>query len=395
VVTSGVFWSVVAAAFVVYWLTPERFRTWVLLGISAVYLGSLDLASVGALTAFATAFYLLAPRFVGRDRASGLGRAALILAALGYLGWHKYIPPLLAYFTTNEVSRHLLLPLGISYFTFKLIHFAIEVGRGHLKDRSPLTFALYMFLFPIFTAGPIERYDHFLKARDAALTSVAVRDGLTRIVHGLVKKFAIAEATLLPMMGFPWVKGELLVFYPELCRPSWAWFHLGLMFIYAYLDFSAYSDIAIGISRLFGFKIQENFNWPIFAHNISEFWKRWHMTLSGWCQAYVYLPTIGLTRNPYLAVILTFGAIGLWHAGRLPWLCWGLYHALGVILFLTWTRYKRKKKWFFLNKPRFRPIGIAITMLWVISSYAFPLADTHGGGVLDAIGVLGLMLGVH
>lgn len=394
-VASAAFWIVVAVAFAAYWLTPARWRHHVLLSISVVYLATLDAMSVAALAVFGAAFYLLAPRFEGRSTRARIGQAGLILGVLAWLGWFKYVPPLLAYLSVSEPSKKLLLPLGISYFTFKLIHYALEVTRGNIKDRSPVTFALYLFLFPIFTAGPIERFDHFLKSRDERLTRDAVRDGLTRIVHGLIKKFAIAEATIIPLMDFPWIKGEILVHHPELAHPSWVWFHLGLMFLYAWLDFSAYSDLAIGISRLFGIRIQENFNWPILAHNISEFWKRWHMTLSGWCQAYIYLPTIGLTRNPYLAVVLTFGAIGLWHAGRLPWLCWGLYHALGVVLFLTWGRAKRKYKLFWINDKKYRPVGIAVTMLWVVSSYAFPLADTHGGGVADAVRVLALMVGLR
>ena len=108
------------------------------------------------------------------------------------------------------------------------------------------------------------------------------------------------------------------------------WGFLALTYLYAYLDFSAYTDIAIGASRLFGIKIMENFNFPILAINISDFWKRWHMTLAGWCQTYIYMPVMARTRTPYAAVFATFTMMGLWHGATAGWLLWGLYHATGV-----------------------------------------------------------------
>ena len=151
-----------------------------------------------------------------------------------------------------------------------------------------------------------------------------------------------------------------------------------MTFLYVYMDFSAYSDIAIGSSRLFGIRIMENFNWPIFAQNIGDFWRRWHMTLAGWCQTYVYLPTIGLSRNPFLAVYATFLAIGLWHAGSINYACWGLYHATGVAVFQIWQRFKRRRGWVFLDHNPWHLLGIPITFLFVTGSFAFTVP--HGVG---------------
>jgi alginate O-acetyltransferase complex protein AlgI len=119
----------------------------------------------------------------------------------------------------------------------------------------------------------------------------------------------------------------------------------------------------------------ENFNFPFLASNLSEFWKRWHMTLSGWCQTYTYMPVIGLTRNPYMATFATFLVMGLWHSGTMARVCWGLYHAIGVAIYVTWARVKRAKRWGFPSRGAWRYAGIPLTMLWVVPSTAFLLIE--------------------
>jgi alginate O-acetyltransferase complex protein AlgI len=124
----------------------------------------------------------------------------------------------------------------------------------------------------------------------------------------------------------------------------------------------------------------ENFNWPIFAPNIGNFWKRWHMTLAGWCQAYIYMPTIGLTRNPYVAVYSTMLVMGLWHAGTFHWVFWGLYHATGIVTYLTWAGYKRRRRWMFLDQnAAVRSVAVAITFLFVTGGFAFTSTYGHTG----------------
>jgi alginate O-acetyltransferase complex protein AlgI len=161
------------------------------------------------------------------------------------------------------------------------------------------------------------------------------------------------------------------------------------------MDFSAYSDIAIGASRLFGIRIMENFDFPILAQNIANFWQRWHMTLGRWCQSYVYMPMIGLTRNPYIAVYCTWLAIGLWHAGSLNWVFWGLYHGTGVAIFVAWGRFKRRKKWFFLDKiVILRYMSIPVTFLFVSGSGSFTAIYGHGG-VYDGFRILAKLIFIN
>jgi alginate O-acetyltransferase complex protein AlgI len=295
------------------------------------------------------------------------------LTALGYLAWHKYLPTLAAAFSADALAEHPAIPLGISYFTFKLIHYAVEVSWGTITDRSLARFAAYIFLFPIFTAGPIERFDHFLAEREESWSLDSTLAGLFRIGQGLIKAFVFSR--LVAPANHDWIpSAEALVrSLPETSHLELG-AYLFFSFLYAYFDFSAYSDIAIGASRLFGLRIMENFNWPILAPNIGEFWRRWHMTLAGWCQAYVYVPIIGHTRKLVLAIYATFLAMGAWHGPSWNWILWGAYHGTGVAVYQSWSRFKRMRGWG-PSLPGaaspWRHLGIPLTIAFVSGSYAF------------------------
>jgi len=137
----------------------------------------------------------------------------------------------------------------------------------------------------------------------------------------------------------------------------------------------------------------ENFNFPIVAQNISDFWTRWHMTLASWCQAYVYMPLLGITRNPYLAVYASFIAIGLWHDGTAQWLAWGAYHATGVAIYTTWRRTKIKRGWS-KREPRWAKwLGYPLTFLFVSVGYA--LTETHNRGTMyDSLRIMAKLFAI-
>ena len=224
---------------------------------------------------------------------------------------------------------------------------------------------------------PIERFDHFLSQREETWQLQSTLDGVFRIAHGIVKAFVISR--IVAPASHDWIPStDALV--GQLAETS----HLQLgaylvsSFLYAYFDFSAYSDIAIGASRLFGFRIMENFNWPVLATNIGEFWKRWHMTLAGWCQAYVYVPMIGRTRNLYAAIYATFLTMGVWHGPSANWVMWGLYHATGVATYQTWARFKHRRGWTFGREGPWRYVGLPLTIAFVSGSYAFSTTVQHG-----------------
>ena len=188
-IQSGTFWLVLLFAVVIYWLLPKKFRLGFLALASFGYLATLDLMSVLVLVVWSLAFFKLAPLTLSDQSLWRRLLPALILGILGYLTYFKYIPPLIMAMSADPIEIQLIIPLGISYFTFKLIHYAVEVSRGNITDRSLSQFLSYIFLFPIFTAGPIELFDHYLAHQDQKWQLDSMVYGLTRIIHGLIKKF--------------------------------------------------------------------------------------------------------------------------------------------------------------------------------------------------------------
>jgi len=313
---------------------------------------------------------------------------SLIVGVFSYLGYYKYLPVLLQYVAGRPVDTQLILPLGISYFSFKLMHYLIEQGRGNFQQHSISQFFTYMFLFPILSAGPIERFDHFQNNWLSADRKQDIVEGGTRIIYGLIKKFVISGIILTGLFNHNTTESVLLSIDTISQYKVWGFFVLTYLIIY--IDFSAYSDIAIGSARLLGFRIMENFNWPILATNIAQLWRRWHMTLSNWCQSYVYLPSIGATRNPYLAVIATFLAVGLWHGGAFSWVAWGLYQGFGVSVYVAWSRWIRKKKIKLPTNMATRLLAMAATNFWMAGSFIFTATYTDGSwsNITDAFRLL-------
>ncbi len=384
------FWCALVLTVVLYWAVPRVGRPWTLFGASAIYLGWLEPRGTAVLLGWTLLVYWLGPRTSSEGQGRWVARG-LLLALLGHLAAFKYLPPLLDALATGPMERAVVIPLGISYYTFKLLHYVIEVSRGRITERSLPDFLAWMFLFPIFTAGPIERLDHYLAHRTEHLGADGLVDGLHRIGWGLVKKFLVADWLIRQAVSTSAISDTVADL--DGATAGGLWWLLGWTFLYSYLDFSAYSDIAIGASRLFGLRISENFNWPIASRNIGEFWQRWHMTLARWCQTYIYLPTIGRTRNPYAAAIATFGVMGLWHAGSWAWVCWGMWHAAGVMVYQTWSRLKRRRRWRWADALPMRAGAHVLTMAFVTCSYAF--TALHGVGTVgDSIQVLLRMFGI-
>jgi alginate O-acetyltransferase complex protein AlgI len=384
-VQSAIFWLVLTLAVTVNWLLPKEQRPKWIVAVSVAYIASLDLVGVAPLLAWVALIWVLRARIATGDKLGHWLVVGLIGSVIVQLGYFKYLPPLLSLFSDGP-ARQVVIPIGISFITFRLIHYILETRRGTLPAHDMWDYLSWATLFTIWTAGPIERIDHFLAAREDKPSREMLAQGGTRIILGLGKKFVIG-LQLVPLLFGQISDGKGLVAHLHDISTLEAWRFLILSFFLFYLDFSAYSDIAIGSSRLMGFKIGENFNWPILATNPAAYWKRWHMSLSNWCQAYVYLPVIGLTRNPYWAVFASFTAIGLWHAGNWNWLAWGLYHAAVVTAFQAWARYRKKKKWTFWEKSWLAWPGMALTVCYTSVAQSFSLIQGVGGP-LDALRIL-------
>jgi alginate O-acetyltransferase complex protein AlgI len=234
------------------------------------------------------------------------------------------------------------LPLGISFFTFEFIHYAVDRYRGNSQAGTFSEYMAFILFFPTMVAGPIKRYQTFLPSlREPSLEwAVDWRMGMTRILVGLAKKFAIADL----MTAFTnHLNHADIAKAQQWVLPIW----LLAYGIKIYFDFSAYSDIAIGSARLFGMKVPENFDWPYARTNIAEFWKHWHISLYRWLLDYVFIPLGGSRCKPprvLVNLLLTMFLSGLWHGAGLNFIVWGLWHGMLLAVHRTWSKWRGKRQ---------------------------------------------------
>jgi alginate O-acetyltransferase complex protein AlgI len=280
---------------------------------------------------------------VERARRDGEGRLAALLLVLavgqnlGVLAYFKYADFLVSQVTDafsalglgDQVTLHILLPIGVSFFTFEKISYVVDVWRGDVQARrSLLDVLLFVFLFPRSIAGPIVRLREIqdqLGPRPVLLDDLA--DGVTRFVHGLLKKVLVADQVA-PVADAAFAGGT----HPT---TTGAWLGALAYAIQIYFDFSGYSDMAIGLAQMFGFRLPENFNRPYSAVSITDFWRRWHMTLSRWFRDYLYIPLGGNRGTPgrvYANLALVFLLVGFWHGAQWTFVVWGAYHGALLIL---------------------------------------------------------------
>lgn len=278
---------------------------------------------------------LLLEYFEGRRRAQQYVSAGNIVLNLSILFFFKYFN----FFVENLdmmlgslfnyhldwVTMKIILPVGISFYTFQALSYTIDVYQKKLTaTHDALEFFAYISFFPQLVAGPIERATNLLPQfqRNRQFDYANAVDGLRQMLWGFLKKLVIADncATIV---------NEYWDQYQNM--PGIALFILGVLFTFQiYCDFSGYSDIAIGCSRLFGFNLMRNFNFPYFSRSIPEFWRRWHISLTTWFRDYIYFPLGGshcdkwkIIRNVYIV----WGGSGLWHGANWTFVCWGLFHA--------------------------------------------------------------------
>lgn len=224
---------------------------------------------------------------------------------------------------------HIALPIGISFYCFQAMSYTIDVYRGEVEvQRSLARLALYISLFPQLVAGPIVRYSTICsELEDRTLHFNNLYEGLVRFSIGLAKKVFIADS-----MGF--VADHIFVADVSTIPQLWAWVGCIAYTLQIYYDFSAYSDMAIGLGRIFNFHFLENFNFPYCAASIKEFWRRWHISLSSWLRDYLYIPLGGNRISPSRTLInqfIVFLLCGLWHGAAWNFIVWGIWHGLGLI----------------------------------------------------------------
>ena len=253
---------------------------------------------------------------------------------IGLLGTFKYLGFLInsvnGWFGLSIPNPNLPLPIGISFFTFQSMSYTIDLYRRNIKvQKSAVNFIAFVTQFPQIVAGPIVRYEDVQNELDnRSITEKMLGDGISRFITGLGKKVLIANN-----IGMLWtqVKG---MDYGELSAVT-AWLGILAFTFQIYFDFSGYSDMAIGLGKMMGFNFPENFNYPYMSHSISEFWRRWHMTLGAWFKSYIYIPLGGNRKGlprTIVNLLIVWAITGIWHGASWNFMLWGVYFGVLIIL---------------------------------------------------------------
>ncbi len=363
----------------------ERVRHAVLIVVSLVFYGWWDARFIALLVGQITVTWLLAVWHKRSGHASALYLG--IVLNLGSLATFKYLDFLFAsaeWLTGLAMPRaHILLPIGISFFSFQLISYLVDRLRGEAPVYPLRPFALFVLLFPHLIAGPIVRHNELVPQfaldprREGLWRRIAV--GLMLFTLGLAKKVLIADK--LAELVDPLFTGAAAT--PLALIDGW---NAALAFSFQlFLDFSAYTEMAIGIALMFGLLLPENFRRPYLATDLREFWRRWHISLSNFIRDYLYIPLGGSRHGPVryvLATLVSMGLCGLWHGAGWTYVAWGVWHGIGLIVCRFWQLLKR---------PMPAGLGWLVTMAFVLAGWVlFRAAD-----FATAASILASLVGLH
>jgi alginate O-acetyltransferase complex protein AlgI len=330
-----IFFPVVLAA---YWCLRHRGQNLLLLAASYVFYGWIHPWFVAIMLVSTTVDYWAGQRMEDDPANRRRYLTASLVVNLGMLGFFKYfnffidnVRTVLASLgvTAAPPTLEILLPAGISFYTFQALSYTIDIYRGEMRARrNPIDFALFVAFFPHLVAGPIMRAQNLLtQVEEPRSFSVdAARRGAVLVAWGFFKKLVVAD-NVAPIAG--------RIFGHQDPSFELIWVGVFAFGVQIYADFSAYSDIARGVARWFGFELIVNFNHPYIAHSPTDFWRRWHISLSTWFRDYVYIP-LGGGRVPSPSreanVLATFLLSGLWHGASWNFVLWGLYHGLLLVV---------------------------------------------------------------
>ncbi len=303
-----------------------------------------------------------------------------LLFSLGLLGYFKYADFFIKNFALitglSVKTLNIVLPIGISFYTFQILSYTIDVYRGDVKaQRNPLTLGTYISLFPQLIAGPIVRYSDVcqqLESRTHSFEKAA--EGIRRFIIGFSKKIILANTLGELCSGFLASDEKSVLFY---------WLYAICYMLQVYFDFSGYSDMAIGLGKIFGFDFIENFRYPFISKSISEFWRRWHISLGSWFRDYVYIPMGGNRVNKprfFLNIFTVWFLTGFWHGAEWNFVVWGLYFAVLLTI----------EKFFFSKRLEKLPV---LNHVYVLFFTAISFVIFSGNGIKEATGLLGGLFG--
>lgn len=365
----------------VYFLTPARFRNAVLLLASLIFYAwgepkyvLLMLASI--LSGYG--FGLLQERYQGQKGAK-LVCGLSVAVSLSFLLYFKYADFFLENFNAatglGVPLLRIALPIGISFYTFQIISYTVDVYRGEPAQKNLIHLAAYVAMFPQLIAGPIVRYSDIAQQLEHRSHSTALAaEGVRRFLIGLGKKILIANQLGELCSVFRASDEKSVLFY---------WLYAVAFALHIYFDFSGYSDMAIGLGKVFGFHFLENFNYPYISASITEFWRRWHMSLGTWFRDYVYIPLggnrVGRARQ-LLNILVVWMLTGFWHGAAWNFVVWGLMFAVLLIM---------EKLWLLKPLSKCRPLAHLYVVFFVVISFVIFNAENMGQALSDIGGLFG------
>ena len=365
----------------VYFLTPARFRNAVLLLASLIFYAwgepkyvLLMLASI--LSGYG--FGLLQEQYRGQKGAK-LVCGLSVAVSLSFLLYFKYADFFLENFNAatglGVPLLRIALPIGISFYTFQIISYTVDVYRGEPAQKNLIHLAAYVAMFPQLIAGPIVRYSDIAQQLEHRSHSTApAAEGVRRFLIGLGKKILIANQLGELCSVFRASDEKSVLFY---------WLYAVAFALHIYFDFSGYSDMAIGLGKVFGFHFLENFNYPYISASITEFWRRWHMSLGTWFRDYVYIPLggnrVGRARQ-LLNILVVWMLTGFWHGAAWNFVVWGLMFAVLLIM---------EKLWLLKPLSKCRPLAHLYVVFFVVISFVIFNAENMGQALSDIGGLFG------
>ncbi|RUL49816.1 MBOAT family O-acyltransferase [Lysinibacillus antri] len=357
---------------IVYFAMPSKFKNLFLLIVSLFFYAWGEPVYIYLMILSSIINYLFGLLVGSKKQNPSLKKFYLTLAVLmnlGILGYYKYstflIENINLLFGLDIAYEPLPLPIGISFFTFQAMSYVIDVYRNDAKvQKNILDLALYIALFPQLVAGPIVRYTTVAEELKKRVHSVELfADGVRRFILGLGKKVIIANP-----LGE--IADTIFATNTSDLSVTTVWIGIIAYSLQIYFDFSGYSDMAIGLGKMFGFKFLENFNYPYIARSVSEFWRRWHISLSSWFRDYIYIPLGGNRKGEwktYRNLLIVWTATGFWHGASWTFMAWGFYY--GIIICIERLGFGKvlEKMW--------RPVQHLYVLILVMIGWVFFRAD--------------------
>lgn len=322
----------------VYWIIPREWREIYSIAVTAAFLLIYSPASLLILTMLCIAtFYCAQPHLISGTTVIGSISGIVVIYILFKI---KMVP------MPTMISQDVGLPIGLAFYILRCIHYILESYKGKLESHSFRNYCSYLFFLPTILYGPVHRFPEFLRdSRRYRWDSKIFTEGLERVLYGYVKvtfvsNLLFTQVLIAKIAYIEQQHSQLAIYLTVWCKAVSFYFLL-----------SGYACVAIGFSLMLGYRIMEDFRWPFFSANISEFWGSWHISVSGWCRQYVRGSVVAVTRRPKLGVIATMLVFAMWHGISVHHFIWGIYNGLGLAV---WQKYRE------LRGDKFRPSSILL-----------------------------------